>query len=307
MGDLPGLFVSVIIPVFNDAKRLKTCLAALENQTYPKNLYEVIVIDNGSDEDDQDIESVVSQFDQAVATCESRPGSYAARNKGISLAKGDVLAFTDSDCIPANNWIEKGVANLLLVPNCGLVAGRVEIFFQDPERPTAAELYDSVFAFPQKSYIENERFGVTANLFTFKSVMDQVGLFNDVVKSGGDGEWGRRVFTLGYRQIYADDTCVAHPGRYSFAQLYKKVSRVIKGQLELTKESKYKTVFNILVEFALDLKPPLRYILSNIRSNQKLTNRNQKTKVVLAALCMKYFKVWQKMQLQLRDKIQRTI
>jgi glycosyltransferase involved in cell wall biosynthesis len=43
-------FISVIIPVFNDAEPLKTCLEALENQTYPKDLYEVIVIDNASDE-----------------------------------------------------------------------------------------------------------------------------------------------------------------------------------------------------------------------------------------------------------------
>ncbi|HAA30818.1 MAG TPA: glycosyl transferase family 2, partial [Cyanobacteria bacterium UBA8553] len=74
-------FVSVIVPVFNDAKRLKICLDALEHQTYPKHLYEVIVVDNGSDKN-EDIEGVVAQFGQAIASYESIPGSYAARNKG---------------------------------------------------------------------------------------------------------------------------------------------------------------------------------------------------------------------------------
>jgi len=66
---------------------------ALESQTYPKNLYDVIV-DNASDED---IESVVSQFGQALTTRKSR--LICGWNKGISLAKGDVIAFTDADCI----------------------------------------------------------------------------------------------------------------------------------------------------------------------------------------------------------------
>ena len=50
MSKLSTPFVSVIIPVYNDPERLKTCLQALEEQTYPKSAYEVIVVDNGSDE-----------------------------------------------------------------------------------------------------------------------------------------------------------------------------------------------------------------------------------------------------------------
>lgn len=65
-------FVSVIIPVLNDSERLQTCLKALENQTYPKSMYEVIVVDNGSDEN---IEGLVSQYIQAKLSNESRPGS----------------------------------------------------------------------------------------------------------------------------------------------------------------------------------------------------------------------------------------
>ena len=52
-------FVSVIIPVFNDSDRLLTCLKALEHQTYPKNLYEVIVVDNDSEDN---VEKLVDQF-----------------------------------------------------------------------------------------------------------------------------------------------------------------------------------------------------------------------------------------------------
>lgn len=233
-------FVSIIIPVFNHAEQLKTCLKALANQTYPKHFYELVVVDNGSDKD-EDIARIVTQFSQVIATYESTPGSYAARNKGIFLAKGEVIAFTDADCIPSANWIENGVQNLLQTPNCGLVIGKIEIFFKNPNQITPVELYESITAFPQKELLEKYKGGATANVFTFRSVIEQVGLFNARMKSNGDLEWGQRVYAAGYKQIYADDTCVAHPARSSFAELYKRTVRLAGGIYDLhsQKEASY--------------------------------------------------------------------
>lgn len=250
--------VSVIIPVLNDSVRLKNCLYALEKQTYPQELYEVIVIDNASDEE-QDIKGVVNEFSQAKAAYESRPSAYAARNKGISLAKGDVIAFTDADCIPARDWIEKGVANLLSVPNCGLVAGKVEYFFKQPDQPTTVEFYDSLMGIPQKRFIALN-YGATANVFTYKSVIDKVGNFDDTLKSSGDSEWGQRVFAFGYKQIYADDTCVAHPARSSYAQIYKQMRRITGGWHDMRVKEGY-SAWGLLRDIVtLDLKPPVKTI-----------------------------------------------
>ena len=85
--------VSVIIPVFNDKQRLEKCLEALENQTYPKDCYQIVVVDNAST---VDLKSTVMQFQQARLYYEEKPGSYAARNKGLSVATGEIIAFTDS-------------------------------------------------------------------------------------------------------------------------------------------------------------------------------------------------------------------
>ena len=252
-------FVSVIIPVYNDLARVKICLEALEKQTYPQNLYEVIVVDNASDEYPA-IKDVVCQFNQAIAAYESRPGSYAARNKGISLAKGDIIAFTDADCIPAKNWIEKGVANLLSVPNCGLVAGKIEYFFKKPNKPTAVELYDSLIGIAPKRFIALN-YGATANLFTFKSVIDKVGDFDDTLKSSGDSEWGKRVFSFGYQQIYADDTCVSHPARASYPQVCKQMRRITGGWHDMRKREGYYSGLKLLKDIVtLDLKPPVKTI-----------------------------------------------
>lgn len=293
MDDRSSVFVSVIVPVFNDCEHLKTCLEALESQIYPKNLYEVIVVDNASDED---IESVVSQFDQALTTHESRPGSYAARNKGISLAKGNIIAFTDADCIPARDWIEKGVANLLHVSNSGLVAGKVEFIFKNPNQPTAVELYDSVTFLQQQKYVEQRNFGATANIFTFKSVINDVGVFNDTLKSGADREWGQRVFSAGYKQIYADDTCVAHPARHSLEQLYKKIVRVIGGYQDAKRKRGYP--FSLFVmELARDLSPPFRMFF-RIWSDEKFKGHKEKIKFTSVVLFIKYLHAWERVRLQ---------
>lgn len=229
MNTSPNVFVSVIIPVYDDLERLKICLRALENQTYPRNLYEVIVVNNNPSDN---IEPHIVHFDRVRVIYEGHRGSYAARNRGILKAKGSVLAFTDSDCIPLRDWIEKGVTNLLDQQNVGLVAGKIEVTVSHPENPTAIELYEKVTAFRQKTYIEKFRFGATANLFTFKHVVREVGYFNDTLLSSGDFEWGNRVFAAGHRQIFADDACVLHPARKTFTERFRKRVRIIRGKYE---------------------------------------------------------------------------
>jgi len=225
-------FISIIIPVLNDSTRLKLCLEALATQTYPQNSYEIIVVDNGSN-DLTYIPEITATFSQVKTAQETTPGSYAARNKAISLIKGELIAFTDADCIPAQNWLENGVKNLLNTPNCGIVAGHVELFFQDSNQLTPVEIYEKVTAFDQKKLVERDRYGATANIFTFKSIFTKVGLFNQTLKSGGDLEWGKRVFAAGYQLLYAPDTLVYHPARSSFPQLYQRTLRLAGGQYNL--------------------------------------------------------------------------
>jgi glycosyltransferase involved in cell wall biosynthesis len=294
------LFVSVIIPVFNDAERLKICLSALEKQTYPKDCYEVIVIDNGS-EPDQAITVIAAEFNQAVAIEEKTPGSYAARNTGISIAKGEVIAFTDSDCIPAPDWIEQGVAALRQVPNCGLVAGKIEIFFKDPQRANPVELYESITAFPQQQLLEKQHFAAAGNLFTFKQVIDKVGNFDASLKSNGDVDWGQRVFKHGYRQIYAQAASVHHPARCTFNQLYKRTIRLAGGAYDLQNRrnpSLLKRNLVFLKGLVLDLIPPLMFTFNAFR-DARLNNFQQKLNVSLVMFFIRYVTAWEKLRLKL--------
>ena len=223
-------FVSVIIPTYNEDDLLKLCLDNLSKQSFPIDKYEIIVVNNSLTSSP---EHLMSNYNNVRLLNEKKKGSYAARNKGIHNAKGDILVFTDADCVPSFNWLENGVNSLINTENCGIVGGNVELFYRNPSFLTNAEFYEKTFAFKQKTYVEKFNFSVTANLFTFKKVFDKVGLFNDSLQSSGDLEWGKRVYSAGFKLIYSDQVVVKHPARRRLKGLVKKHVRIVKGQLAI--------------------------------------------------------------------------
>lgn len=227
-------FVSVVVPVLDDP-RLKYCLESLKGQTYPQDRYEIIVVDNGSG---ASVDDLAKSFGGIILTKEAKRSCGAARNKGISMARGEILAFTDADCVPAGDWLENGVRRLLSIPRCGILAGRVELTFKDPRRPSIFELYDSIVHFQQEFYIRTRKFGGTNNLFTFRKVVDDIGLIDSetFISTYEDVDFGQRVYRAGYIQAYSTDALVCHPARRTFAEVYKKMYRVVDGSIRYRKK-----------------------------------------------------------------------
>lgn len=219
----PPLQISVIIPVYNDAARLRLCLASLEAQTFPRDAFDVIVVDNGSEDHP---ERIVAAFPGVRLLHEPTPGSYAARNTGIHAARGAILAFLDSDIEADPSWLAAGVAALKAGGEaCGCVGGRVAFSFQTPGRPTLVERYDSLTSFNQAQYIHMHGYSGAGNLLTSRSTFLRVGLFDASLKSGGDKEWGQRLVRHGYELLYEPDAVVYHPARFSLAALIRKTRR----------------------------------------------------------------------------------
>jgi glycosyltransferase involved in cell wall biosynthesis len=224
--------ISIIIPVFNQGDSLKRCLRALAAQTYPASRFEAVVVDNGST---SPIAEMVESFSFARCIREQKPGSYAARNRGIVESRADFLAFTDADCVPTETWLERGIGTIQRLPQPGGVGGRIELAFHEEQDRTAAELFESVFGFRQEQYV-GWGFAATANLFTTRNTFDRVGLFDERLMSGGDQKWGHRLQAQGLAQHYADDVCVIHPARRTLMQLYRKTVRVAGGLQQIAEE-----------------------------------------------------------------------
>lgn len=226
---MTGAFVSVIVPVYNDAGPLALCLDALESQTYPGG-YEVVVVDNGSA---PPLAPHVRAHPHARVVVETRPGSYPARNRGVAVSRGEVIAFTDADCVPKPDWIERGVEALHADPGCGAVAGRIELAYRVPTRPTAIDLYSSLTSRRQHANVEYG-FGETANLFTWRRVLDEVGPFEGHLRARGDVVWGRRLGASGYKVVYGETVVVRHPAP-SFAKFCRRVLRMTGGRYDVSR------------------------------------------------------------------------
>jgi glycosyltransferase involved in cell wall biosynthesis len=257
--------VTVIIPTFRDWNRLEQCLTALSKQSYPKEFFEVIIINN----DPSDIIPANFFLQQNFKVIpEAKLGSYAARNKGIKLAKGEIIGFTDSDCIPEIDWIKNAVDYLSFNPNCSRLAGKVNLFYQS-KVPTIAEQYEKLYAFNQQRYVSYGT-SITANLFTYKKVFNKVGYFNERLLSGGDYMWGILADKAKFKIDYVENVIVDHPARYRLLDLIIKEKRVGTGQaffLDLEKN-----LFQKFIVLLKTLKPnfsEIRYIKRNSSSLSK--------------------------------------
>lgn len=293
-------FVSVIIPVYQDRGRLEHCLDHLAQQTYPSSRYEVIVVDNGSDNYDR-LQTLVSQYGNAKLVQEPTPGSYAARNRGISVAQGDLLAFTDADCLPSPTWIDRGVTCLVHHPDCGAVGGRIEMFYANPDQVTLADLYDRViFGFPYREMLEGYGGMITANLFTRRSVIEKIGPFAAHLKSFGDQEWGMRVRAAGYGQIYEDEAWVAHPVRGTFQTVARKKIRCSGGVFDLYVRQetawwiRYKRLTKLLIEDLFIHTPPQ---LVTAFTDDRLAPWGTRLQIMGMIVFMQSLSAWEKLRL----------
>ncbi|MBB5699304.1 glycosyltransferase [Sphingomonas yantingensis] len=225
---MPGTapLVSVIVPAYNDGARLALCLELLLAQSIADQA-EIIVIDNGSSED---LAPLHERYPMVRWLHEATPGSYAARNTGITVARGSILAFTDSDCLPSAGWLEHGIAPLLGDDPPSFVGGAIDLVTTGAARLSAAELFDLASGFPQKRFVEQVHFAMTANMLTTAKTMAKVGPFATSMKSGGDREWGNRAWAMVGPGHYVSAARIGHPTRSSPAEVLKRVRRVAGGE-----------------------------------------------------------------------------
>lgn len=212
---LTGPRLAIIVPHYNDLKRLESCLSALAPQL--SDVVEAVVGDNASP---VDMGPIQAAYPMVRFVTEPTKGAAAARNCAVRATTAPYLVFLDSDCLPAPDWVATA---LRLAGQNDLAGGRVDTFDETPAPRSGAEAFETVFAFHQRAYIEEKGFSVTANLLTSRAIFEDVG--DMIVGVSEDMDWCFRATAKGYKLVYADDLRVSHPTRQDWAALSKKWHR----------------------------------------------------------------------------------
>ncbi len=222
--------VSVIIPIYNGEGDLPGLLNCLEQQSYPRNLVEYILVDNNSSDRTGEIlrETAIKWRERELTLLpemeKNIQSSYAARNQGIKLAKGEILAFTDADCRPATDWLEE-LIQPFLNREIGIVAGEVAALTGG----NWLEIYAQRNHFMCQKFLLEHPFcpyGQTANLAIRKAAFLEVGLFRPYLTTGGDADICWRIQKeTDWRLVYSPDAIVYHRHRSTLKELKSQLRR----------------------------------------------------------------------------------
>lgn len=212
----PALRVSVVVPVYNRSGELRRLLHALVGQTFPRPWIEVLVCDDGSTED---LAEVLAEFDDKLMLFHLRQanlGPGAARNLGLMHARGELVALTDSDCIPASTWLDE-IIRPLADESVGIVGGdidyvRAEHLSGQCINFLMSSTLGAAGARNPRSAVHMKYYPRTGNLAVRRELALAAGGF-PVASHGEDLEFSHKVMQLGGRAAFAERAQVIHNER----------------------------------------------------------------------------------------------
>lgn len=197
--------ISVIVPTHDRPAPLLNCLRALERQATASSI-EVLVVDDGST-NDQHVARIVGQHPVARLIRQAQHGPAAARNAGVRAARGRFICFTDDDCQPAADWVERLTASLYADADAtaGATINGLPYDARAEASQTIVEFLSTVDASGQL------RFAPTSNLACKREVADAVPFDERYPAAAGeDRDWCARVRAAGYRLKAEPDAVVEH-------------------------------------------------------------------------------------------------
>lgn len=210
-------FLSVIIPTHNRLALLKKTLSHVRDQTYPQEYFEIIVVDDGSQDGTSMYLTQLAQQSEVKYIRQDRSGPAASRNAGVQEAQGEILVFTDDDCLPEPNWLSELAKSYTanIQPNPFAVGGRIENI-------ASGHWLHKFYALQAVQHRSNHSkypsFLDTANASFKRSQFLTIGGFDEhyQLPGGEDVELGFRYIAAGYQLHTNQDAIVWHVGCASF-------------------------------------------------------------------------------------------
>jgi cellulose synthase/poly-beta-1,6-N-acetylglucosamine synthase-like glycosyltransferase len=240
-------FVSVVMTVLNMERTLDECLESLIQLDYPKDLYEIIVVDGKSKDRTKEIvqKRIKSTKSPQIKLYEKEGLVGVGRNEAFRNAKGKIIAITDGDMVVPPNWLDNlinefeddvgGVGGPNDNADTSLITTAIGCI--DVQGPS----FDVVPLRGQNPY--REPFKSDSNVYTTvcrnsaykKSVLDEIGGFDERIISCDDPELNIKILKKGYKLKYTPHALVKHHHRSSISGFYKQQRRYAVSQAIVNK------------------------------------------------------------------------
>ncbi len=200
-------YFSIIIPTYNRPQQLERCLQSLVKVTYPRDRFEVIVVNDGGERPLPECIADISQTIALRVISQPNQGPATARNTGAEAANGTCLAFTDDDCTPAHDWLDCLAAGMGEETAVG--GQTINAFPQNAFSATSQLLIDYLYAYynrPFGTFFTSNNFAVPKKLFL------EIGGFDiDMpLAAGEDREFCDRWRYLGFSLRFVPEATVMH-------------------------------------------------------------------------------------------------
>ncbi|HWP47161.1 MAG TPA: glycosyltransferase [Candidatus Limnocylindrales bacterium] len=170
--------VSIVVPFHNSERYLMECIEGLLSQDYPRERYEIVMVDNNST--DASVR-IVKRYPRVRLISEGRRGAYAARNRGVREAKGKIIAFTDSDCVPFKDWLQ-GIKEAMAHPEVGIVIGSLRFARDSFLLSLLADYENEKDHYVFTSKIKELYYGYAGNMAIRKELFAEIGPFVERIR-----------------------------------------------------------------------------------------------------------------------------
>lgn len=227
---MPEPTVSLVIPAHNAEPWIGECLASVRAQDYPTDRLEVIVVDNASTDRTA---AICRDLGYPPLRCE-RPGASAARNAGIARARGEIVAFLDSDAVADPDWLSR-LVGVFADASVGGAGGRI-----DPHRVVSGAEFHAYLThlLDQSRHIAGKPpfmlpFVATANAAFRRSALEAVGGFDEGLSICEDADLCWRLQWAGHRIVYAPEARVRHHHRRDRRAYFRQVHHYGRGTVRL--------------------------------------------------------------------------
>jgi len=219
---MPPTDFSIIIPTHARPTQLGRCLAALACLDFPRDTFEVIVVDDGNP---MPLSETLSPFQRELSltlVIQARAGPAAARNAGASRARGNFLAFTDDDCAPATDWLRSFATHLNKSPQSVVGGQTLNALTENIFSSTSQLLIDYLYVYynrdPNRAhFFASNNFAVSREHFLAMGGFDA----SFPLAAAEDRDFCDRWLLKGNGFIYAPQAIVQHAHALTFKKFFR--------------------------------------------------------------------------------------